>query len=90
MKETRNANQECDTRYKNYLFDLGFLIKEEALMSKKERDQKRKDSLDSTFKEGRLSAFYYIVGLMQQEAKAFGIPLEELRLEDIDPDRDLL
>jgi len=90
MKSSSGARKKHDTRFKNYLYDLGYLIKEEALASKKERDQKSRNSRKFTFQEGRLAAFHYIIGLMQQQAEAFGIPLEELRLDDIDPDKDLL
>jgi hypothetical protein len=90
MKESSDDKQECDTRYKNYLADLGFLTKERALISRKERDEKDRDSRDYLFESGYLMVFHYIIGLMQQQAEAFGIPLEDLRLEDIDPDKDLL
>jgi hypothetical protein len=51
---------------------------------------KKSEIQKSSFESGYLMAFSYIIGLMQQQAEAFGIPLEELRLEDIDPDKDLL
>lgn len=35
-------------------------------------------------------AFNEVVSIMQQQAEAFGIPLEELRPDDIYPDRDLV
>ena len=90
MKHSCNDKHEYSTRYKNYLLDLGFLIKEEALNSKKERDEKKRDSKEYSFESGYLMAFHYIIGLMQQQAEAFGIPLEDMRLEDIDTDKDLL
>jgi hypothetical protein len=30
-----------------------------------------------------------VIAIMQQQAEGFGIPLSDLRLDDIDPDRDL-
>jgi hypothetical protein len=44
MNHLSNDKQEYNTRYKNYLLDLGFLIKEEALASRRERDEKKRDS----------------------------------------------
>jgi hypothetical protein len=77
-------------KYKNYLYDLGLLIKEEALEAKKARDQEEKGSEGYIFEEGYLMAFHRVISLMQQQAEAFGIPLEDLRLHDIDPDQDLV
>jgi len=77
-------------KYRNYLYDLGFLIKERALNAKKTREQEEKGSEGYMYESGRLMAFNEVVSIMQQQAEAFGIPLEELRLEDIDPDRDLV
>jgi hypothetical protein len=90
MKHSCEDRQDYHTRYKNYLLDLGFLIKEEALAARKKRDGEKKGSREYSFESGRLMAFHYIIGLMQQQANAFGIPLEDLRLEDVDPDKDLL
>jgi hypothetical protein len=90
MKHSCEDKQEHHTRYKNYLLDLGSFIKEEALGARKERDEKKRGSKEYSLESGRLMAFHYIIGLMQQQAKAFGIPLEDLRLEDIDPDKHLL
>lgn len=42
------------------------------------------------FDRGRLSALHEVVSLLQQQAQAFGVPLADLGLEGVDPDRDLL
>jgi hypothetical protein len=78
-----------DERYKLYLGDLGFLLKEYALEAKVERDQHR-GSEDESYYTGVLMAFHRIISLMQQQAIAFDIPLEDLRLDDIDPDQTLV
>lgn len=83
----RKKEHECKYRY--YLYDLGFLLKEEALEAKRARDEARGTS-HYDFAAGELIALYGVISLMQQLAEGFDIPLEELRLEDIDPDRDLL
>jgi hypothetical protein len=77
-----------DMKYRNYLFDVGLLIKEKAL------EIKRKSSDDEgetrVFYRGQLFAYAEVISLMQQEADAFGIGLGELRLDDIEPEGDLI
>ncbi len=75
--------------YKYYLEDLGLLLKECALRAKQDWQQ-HQHSEDQSFYDGQLSAYYRVISLMQQQAKGFGIPLEEINLHDIEPDRDLV
>jgi hypothetical protein len=35
-------------------------------------------------------AYHEIVSLIQQQAEAFGIPIEDIGLSDISPEKDLL
>ena len=35
-------------------------------------------------------AFHEVISLMQQQVQAFGIPLEDLGLDDIQPEKELL
>jgi hypothetical protein len=76
-------------KYKHYLYDLGYLLKEYAREAKLRYDQSRGKE-NEQMEAGELMAFYRVVALMQQQAEGFGIPLAELRLEDIDPDKDLV
>jgi hypothetical protein len=76
--------------HKNYLFDLGFLIKERAFEARHERDEFPVGSLEREFESGRVIGFNEVISIMQQQAEGFGIPLADLRLEDIEPDRDLV
>lgn len=62
-------------------------MKEQALDAKAERDCA--SAGDREYAVGRLMAYYEVVSLMQQQATAFGIDLDGLALEDIDPERDL-
>ncbi len=80
----------CDPKYKHYLYDLGNLLKTRALESRDERNSASKDSPDYRFEAGRLIAFNEVISILQQQAEGFGIPLNELQLEDIVPDRDLI
>ena len=68
--------------YKNYLLDLGDLAKEYALDAKKEYISS-KGTEKEEYQSGYLMAMYTIVSLMQTQAKAFNISLEELKLSDI-------
>jgi uncharacterized protein YuzE len=73
----------------DYLYDLGHLMKLYALEKRAERDDADARSEDRIFKSGELSGFHRVISLMQQQAEGFGIPLSDLRLDDIAPDRDL-
>ncbi len=75
--------------HQNYLFDLGFELKTRALEARRERDSAPDRSADRVFHAGRVIAFNEVISIMQQQALGFGISLSELRLDDIDPDRDL-
>ncbi len=75
--------------YQDYLYDLGFELKIRALEALHERDSDPKSSEDQAFQAGRVIAYNEVISIMQQQAKGLGIPLAEIRLEDIDPDRDL-
>ena len=77
-----------DKKFEHYLFDLGRLVREYALAAVEER-QKQEDSTSLEFYEGYILGFHRIVSLMQQQALAFGIELEDIQLEGLEPDRDL-
>ena len=76
--------------HKAYLFDLGDDIKRRAFEVKAERDASRPGSEKYSLHMGRLLAFNEVISIMQQNASGLGISLEELRLQDVDPDRDLV
>lgn len=71
----------------HYLQDLITLVKEKALDAKAQRDVAAGE--DRVYAMGRLMAFHELISLMRQQANAFGIGLDQLRLEDIQPERDL-
>lgn len=74
-------------RYRLYLNTIGLFIKEDALAAREEAA--RSQEADRLFYRGKLQGFYAVVSTLQQQAKPLGIPLNELKLDDIDPDRDL-
>jgi len=75
-------------RYRAFLHVIGTFIKEDALQAKKDADE-NSDS-NHLFHRGELHAYYAVISTLQQHATPQGIPLEELELDDIVPDRDLL
>jgi len=77
-------------RYKYYLRDLGNLLKERALEAKQISEKEERGTEGYHLESGRLMAYYEVISLMQQQAQGFQIPLEELDLHDIEPDRDLV
>jgi hypothetical protein len=75
--------------HKDYLFDLGLLIKERALQARRQRDESPQGSSEREFHSARVLAFNEVISIMQQQAEGLGIPLADLRLDDVVPDRDL-
>lgn len=73
------------TIHEDYLNDLGILLKEMALEAKQTAEHSQTD-----FAVGYMAGFHRVISLMQQQAEAFGIPLQELALADIDPDAELV
>jgi hypothetical protein len=71
--------------YQLYLGDLGYLIRELAVESKRVATDKQTD-----FAVGYMAGFHRVVSLMQQQADAFGIPLTDLALDGFDPDSELV
>ncbi len=71
--------------YEYYLMDTGFLIKEAALEAKRDLG-----TTGDPYKLGYLMAMHTIVSLLQQQADTFQIPRQKLKLDDIDPEKDLL
>ena len=72
-----------------YLLDLVPLIREAALEARAARDDGR-SSDDYAFFAGRLSAYYDVVSLIQQQAVAFGIDLKGLGPSELNPDEMLV
>jgi hypothetical protein len=72
-----------------YLYDLGFLLREAAFEAKAAGEAARGSESES-FQRGRAFAYYEVLSLLIAQAGAFDLPLEDLRLDGLDPDRDLL
>lgn len=68
----------------HYLRDLGTQVRADAL-------NVRRDQADGgEFERGQAFAYYRVLSLMQQQAGTFGLQLNEIGLDGLDPDRDLL
>ena len=78
-----------DEKFKNYLSNLGQLVKEYALAAVEEREKHRGQPMQE-FYDGYVLGFHRFVSLMQQQAQACGIDLKDLQLEGVQPDRDLV
>jgi len=74
--------------YKYYLQDLSFLLKEPALEAKE--DFKKASDEDEAFAAGYLAAYHHALEIMKNQAISFNIDEKEIKLDDIDPDKDLL
>jgi hypothetical protein len=72
--------------HRHYLRDLGYLLKEMAVEAQREHVASQADE----FKSGRAIALYEVLSLLQNQAVAFQLPLNDLALEGFDADRDLL
>lgn len=75
-------------KHENDLFDLGPVIKERAFEARRQRDGLPRGSLARELQSGRVIALNEVIAIMQQQAEGLGIPLADLRLDDIEPDRD--
>jgi len=72
-----------------YLGDLGYLIRE-AGEAVKHDVATANDEGDRLFQLGRKMAYYEVLSLMQQQAVAFELPLEDCGLQGLDPERAVL
>jgi hypothetical protein len=74
--------------HKNYLFDLGYLLREQALEAKAAYEA-AKGTDDEAFQSGQRTAYYAVMSLLVSQAESFQLPIEDLHIEGLDPDRDL-
>ena len=78
-----------DDKLKWYIQDLGVLLKEKAREAKISKDNSSKIG-DASYEIGYLMAFYEVIDVMKQQAKAFNIEQEDIGLADIDVESELL
>lgn len=75
-------------KLKEFLIKLISMIKDQALETKKEVDDPKKNQID--FFKGKIMGYYSIVTLFKHQAFVFCIDQKELSLSEIDPQVDLL
>ncbi|XRO76346.1 hypothetical protein ACO3VM_06045 [Methanocaldococcus sp. 10A] len=77
-----------------FVYEICEAIKERALDAKKEKDEaekhKNNDKEDYMYAVGRLMGFNEVISIIKQTAEPLGIDLKELKLDDIDPDKDFI
>ncbi len=76
-------------QFENYVYDLGVILKRKALEAKAAKDRSIDDN-STGYNLGYLMAFHEVVSLMQQQAEAFDIEINDIGLGDIDPELELL
>ncbi len=77
-----------DTAFHHYLLATNELLLEFAREAKLEADATRGTDAGN-FHAGYLMGMYRVISLMQQQAPAFGLELDDIGLDGIDPIRDL-
>lgn len=77
-----------DEKYKNYVYDLGIMLKEMGLEAAKEHRLAR-GANDECYKLGYLMGFHRVLTLMQQQAEDFDIAQKDLGMKGFDADCDL-
>jgi hypothetical protein len=77
-----------------FICEICEIIKEDALDAKKEKDKAEKckdeDMGEYMYATGRLISYYEVVSTIINQAGALGIDLKDLKLDDINPDKDLI
>ena len=74
--------------HKDYLRDLGFLIKQEAFDAR-ERYKLSKGAKNELYDTGYLMGLHRVVSLMQQQLDGFQLSVKDISMDDFDPDSDL-
>jgi hypothetical protein len=89
----RDPDEGCDIpgcpvaeTHANYLGDLGAELREQALAARNYARENRDDG----FAQGVAHGYYVVLSLMLHEANAFQITPESLKLDGLEPERDLL
>ncbi len=75
--------------HKNCLSDLGYLLREKALEARQSA-RAAKGTDNEAYQLGRQVAYHEVMSLLVQQAESFQLPIEDLHLEGLDPDRDLI
>ena len=78
-----------EKEYMYFVQEISDLFKDNAKKAKIEADNpKEGDSLD--YNTGFLMAYHEVIAIMKNQAPFFHLKQEDIRLEDIEPERDLI
>lgn len=78
-----------EDKYKNYVYDLGVMLKEMGVDAAEEH-RMAKGTKEESYKLGYLMGFHRVLTLMQQQAEDFDIAQEDLGMKGFDADSDLI
>ena len=70
-----------------YIQDLGEILKEESRDTHSSMLSAAKD--DAEWRRGEVATYYRIISWAQERAEHYGLSLEEVNLDGLDPDKDL-
>ena len=70
--------------HRNYLRDLGHLVRERAVQAHSER--RSGDNADAAFSQGYSLAWYEVASLMRDQAVAFQLPEGDLAFDGFNPE----
>lgn len=74
---------------RNYIQQIACLLKDNAKRAKLEADSPREeDSAD--YNTGYLMAYHEVIAIMKNQAPFFDIEQKDIKLDDIEPEKDLL
>ena len=73
------------SNHRNYLLDLGTLLREQAIVA----HQRAAQSSDG-FDLGVAYGYYKVLSLLENQAAAFGLSMEDVGLKGFDVDAELL
>ncbi len=71
------------TKQQLFLHDVGSMLREKAIDARNSAAEAT--GTDRDFENGRVMAYSEVLALLQQQAKAFELPLDSMCLADIDP-----
>ncbi len=83
MQEQEYAGEE---RHMKLAESLGLMLRQRALDLKEGGSEIEHD----LFNRGKLLSYYSMIKWLRQQSELFGIPLDQMHLDDIVPDRDLM
>lgn len=89
MQQVDKKNELVDQKYKWFLYDLGPNIKSYLDDLIEQSKEYKKGTKEKMFSDGQLMSFIWFIEMLKQQAEGFDIGTDELRLNDINPEKDI-